>query len=62
MWLAPKGNPGSRLFTDVKPGGTGLISGWVTIWIDFKSNVSEAGKSYEQGQNKNYTRAETEKY
>ena len=33
--LTPKGNTGSRLFTEVKPCWTGLISGWVTIWIDF---------------------------
>ena len=35
--LAPKGNTRSRLFTDVKPCWTGLISGWVTFWIDFLS-------------------------
>ena len=29
--LSPKGNTGSRLFTEVKPFRTGLISGWVTI-------------------------------
>ena len=29
--LSPKGNTGSRLFTEVKPCWTGLISGWVTI-------------------------------
>ena len=28
--LSPKGNTGSRLFTEVKPCGTGLIFGWVT--------------------------------
>ena len=37
MRLAPKGNNDSRLFTEVKPRSTGLISGWVhvAIWIDF---------------------------
>ena len=29
--LSPKGNTSSRLFTEVKPCWTGLISGWVTI-------------------------------
>ena len=33
--LSPKGNTGSRLFTEVKPCWTGLISGWVTIGIKY---------------------------
>ena len=32
--LAPKGNTGARLFTEVKPYWARLISGWATIWID----------------------------
>ena len=28
-------NTGSRLFTEVKPCWTGLIPGWVTIWIKY---------------------------
>ena len=33
--LAPKVNTGPRLFTEVKPCCTGLVSGRVTIWILF---------------------------